>query len=148
MLKIFLNKDWDLFFNLLYWLACMLVCFILYFSNSYYFSFFYFFPPLKCKFWKICFGWIFFILQMFEYYEAFFNISDSVYSSAFYMLTGLHGFHVIVGASFLTVCFIRLIKRHYTTSHYLGFIFAVWYWHFVDAVWILLFLSVYCWGSW
>jgi len=93
-------------------------------------------------------GFLFVGLQMFEYYEAFFNISDSVYSTTFYTLTGLHGMHVIVGASFITICFIRLLRRHFLTNHYLGFIFAVWYWHFVDAVWILLFLSVYCWGSW
>lgn len=93
-------------------------------------------------------GFLFVILQMFEYYEAFFNLSDSVYASTFYMLTGLHGMHVIIGASFIAICFIRLLQRHFITSHYLGFIFAVWYWHFVDVVWILLFLSVYCWGSW
>ena len=93
-------------------------------------------------------GFLFVFLQMFEYYEAFFNFSDSVYSSTFYCLTGLHGLHVLVGASFIAICFIRLLKRHFITNHYLGFIFAVWYWHFVDAVWILLFLSVYCWGSW
>jgi len=62
---------------------------------------------------------------MFEYYEAFFNFSDSVYSSTFYCLTGLHGLHVLVGASFIAICFIRLLKRHFITNHYLGFIFAV-----------------------
>ena len=72
-------------------------------------------------------GFFFVILQMFEYYEAFFNLSDSVYASTFYMLTGLHGMHVIVGASFIAICFIRLLQRHFITSHYLGFIFAVWY---------------------
>lgn len=71
---------------------------------------------------------------MFEYYEASFDISDSVYGSTFYSLTGLHGLHVIIGALFITICFIRLLKRHYLTNHYLGFIFAVWYWHFVDVV--------------
>jgi cytochrome c oxidase subunit 3 len=90
-------------------------------------------------------GFFFVFLQMYEYYEAAYNISDSVYGSTFYMLTGLHGMHVVVGATFITACFIRLLKRHYLTSHYLGFVFAVWYWHFVDVVWILLFLSVYCW---
>lgn len=70
-------------------------------------------------------GFLFVVLQMFEYYEAAFNISDSVYSSTFYSLTGLHGFHVIVGASFITICFIRLLNRHFITNHYLGFVFAV-----------------------
>ncbi len=93
-------------------------------------------------------GFFFVILQLFEYFEAFFNISDSVYACSFYMLTGLHGLHVFVGASFIAICFLRLLKNHFLTTHYLGFIFAVWYWHFVDVVWIFLFLSVYCWGSW
>lgn len=96
----------------------------------------------------IVLGFLFVSLQMFEYYEAFFNISDSIYSTTFFSLTGLHGLHVIIGVSFIAINFIRLLKRHFITNHYLGFIFAVWYWHFVDAVWILLFLSVYCWGSW
>lgn len=72
-------------------------------------------------------GFLFVSLQMFEYYEASFNISDSVYASTFYSLTGLHGLHVIVGASFITICFIRLLRRHFLTNHYLGFVFAIWY---------------------
>jgi len=62
---------------------------------------------------------------MYEYYEASFDISDSIYGTTFYALTGLHGLHVVIGASFITICFIRLLKRHYLTNHYLGFIFAV-----------------------
>lgn len=73
----------------------------------------------------IVLGFLFVALQMFEYYEAFFNISDSIYATTFYTLTGLHGMHVIVGASFITLCFIRLLRRHFLTNHYLGFIFAV-----------------------
>jgi cytochrome c oxidase subunit 3 len=72
-------------------------------------------------------GFLFVTLQMFEYYEAFFNISDSIYSTTFYTLTGLHGMHVIVGASFITICLIRLFKGHFLSNHYMGFIFAVWY---------------------
>lgn len=93
-------------------------------------------------------GFFFVVLQMIEYYETAFSFSDSVYSCSFYMLTGLHGCHVIAGASFLVVCFIRLIRRQYMINHYLGFVFAIWYWHFVDIVWIFLFLTIYCWGSW
>lgn len=93
-------------------------------------------------------GFFFVVLQMFEYYEAPFNYADSVYACSFFMLTGLHGCHVLVGACFLAVCSVRLLRRHYTTTHYLGFVFAIWYWHFVDAVWIFLFITVYCWGSW
>lgn len=96
----------------------------------------------------IVLGSFFIILQMIEYYESCFTFSDSVYGCSFYMLTGLHGCHVIVGVSFLLVCFIRLLKRHYLKNHYLSFAFAIWYWHFVDVVWIFLFITVYCWGSW
>lgn len=62
---------------------------------------------------------------MFEYYEATFNFSDSVYACSFYMLTGLHGCHVFVGATFSLICSLRLLKRHYLTTHYLGFVFAI-----------------------
>lgn len=96
----------------------------------------------------IVLGFLFIFLQMFEYYEAFFNMSDSVYASVFYSLTGLHGVHVFVGACFITVCFLRLLQDHFLVTHYLGFILAIWYWHFVDVVWILLFLSLYGWGNW
>lgn len=92
----------------------------------------------------ILLGALFVCLQMYEYYEAGFDISDGVYPSTFYMLTGLHGFHVIIGVSFIFVCFIRLLRKHFTVKHYLGFVFAIWYWHFVDAIWILLYLTVYC----
>ena len=93
-------------------------------------------------------GFFFIFLQGNEYFEATFNLEDGIYSSVFYMLTGLHGFHVIVGVIFLIVCLISLLLNHYLTTHYLRLVFAIWYWHFVDIVWILLFLSLYCWSSW
>jgi cytochrome c oxidase subunit 3 len=93
-------------------------------------------------------GWFFLALQVMEYYESFFNYNDSSYSCAFFMLTGLHGMHVFVGVVFLFVCFLRYIRGHFTKQHHLGFEFAVWYWHFVDVVWIFLYLTVYIWGSW
>jgi len=96
----------------------------------------------------ILLGLFFIFLQGLEYYESTFNLQDGVYPSAFFMLTGLHGCHVIVGVCFLFVCFISLLSNHYLTNHYLRLVFAIWYWHFVDIVWIILFLSVYCWGSW
>jgi len=70
-------------------------------------------------------GFFFVTLQGFEYYEATFNISDSVYACTFYMLTGLHGCHVIAGAMFITVCFFRLLRKHFLPTHYLGFVFAI-----------------------
>jgi heme/copper-type cytochrome/quinol oxidase subunit 3 len=81
--------------------------------------------------------------QLREYLEAAFAISDGIYGSVFYMLTGLHGTHVIIGAIFIGVCYIRFLKRHYTRQHHLGFEAAVWYWHFVDVVWIFLYIFVY-----
>lgn len=93
-------------------------------------------------------GFFFVFLQCSEYYEATFNFDDSIYSCTFYMLTGLHGCHVIIGVFFIFICFVRFLLLHFSSSHYLGFVFALWYWHFVDVVWILLFLTVYVWGSW
>lgn len=93
----------------------------------------------------IVLGLFFIFLQGYEYYESTFNMSDGIYASVFYMLTGLHGFHVIVGVSVISISFFRLINKHFLVNHYNGFVFAIWYWHFVDIVWILLFLSVYWW---
>nr|BBI37370.1 cytochrome oxidase subunit 3 [Placozoa sp. H2 HM-2017] len=92
-------------------------------------------------------GIIFTGLQAFEYKEASFAISDSVYGSTFFMLTGTHGLHVLVGTTFLIVCFIRLLSNQFTNSHHLGLEAAIWYWHFVDVVWLFLYVFVYWWGS-
>ena len=89
---------------------------------------------------------VFTALQAFEYLNSPFSISDSVYGSTFYLTTGFHGFHVFVGTCFLTVCLIRLYKNHFTREHHFGFEAAAWYWHFVDVVWLFLFIAVYWWG--
>jgi cytochrome c oxidase subunit 3 len=86
-------------------------------------------------------------LQVFEYIEAPFNLSDGVYASTFFLATGFHGIHVIVGTIFLGVAFVRFCSYHFTPRHHLGFEAAAWYWHFVDVVWLFLFLIVYIWGS-
>lgn len=86
-------------------------------------------------------------LQAFEYSSAPFSISDSVYGSVFYMATGFHGLHVFIGTCFLTVCLIRFLFDHFTREHHFGFEAAAWYWHFVDVVWLFLFLTIYWWGS-
>jgi cytochrome c oxidase subunit 3 len=85
--------------------------------------------------------------QLYEYCTAPFSISDGVYGSVFYMSTGFHGFHVLVGTIFIFVCSIRLIKSHFTQEHHFGFEAAAWYWHFVDVVWLFLYLVVYWWGN-
>jgi len=91
----------------------------------------------------ICFSF----LQVFEYCTSLFSISDSVYGSVFFMATGFHGFHILVGTLFLIVCVIRLKYHHFTYTHHFGLEAAAWYWHFVDLVWLFLFVSIYWWGS-
>ena len=90
---------------------------------------------------------IFTYCQYFEYVNSTFTISDSVYGSCFYMATGFHGFHVFVGTCFLSVCLYRLYINQYTKEHHYGFEAAAWYWHFVDVVWLFLFITVYWWGN-
>jgi cytochrome c oxidase subunit 3 len=92
-------------------------------------------------------GVYFSILQGYEYIEAPFSFPDSVYGSTFFIATGFHGLHVIIGSSFLLVCLIRLINFHFSAKHHFGFEAAAWYWHFVDVVWLFLFVSIYWWGS-
>lgn len=92
-------------------------------------------------------GIIFTALQGYEYFHVSFKISDNVYAGTFYMLTGFHGFHVIVGSIFLLVCYIRLLQRQFTKKHHVGLGLALIYWHFVDIIWIFLFVIVYIWGN-
>nr|AGN71295.1 cytochrome c oxidase subunit III [Leptobrachella pelodytoides] len=95
----------------------------------------------------ILLGVYFTILQAMEYYEAPFTIADGVYGSTFFVATGFHGLHVIIGTLFLSVCLLRLILHHFTSNHHFGFEAAAWYWHFVDVVWLFLYISIYWWGS-
>lgn len=86
-------------------------------------------------------------LQAYEYLNAPFSISDGIYGSCFFMTTGFHGFHVIIGLIAISVSFIRLILNHFTTTRHFGFECALWYWHFVDVVWLFLFATVYWWSN-
>lgn len=92
-------------------------------------------------------GVLFTGLQGMEYVEAPFNISDGIYGSNFFMATGFHGFHVLIGTLFLSVCLVRLFRYHFTSTHHFGFEAAAYYWHFVDVVWLFLFVSIYWWGG-
>jgi len=92
-------------------------------------------------------GIVFSMLQAFEYFEASFTIADSAYGTTFFVATGFHGLHVIIGTTFLAVCLWRVVNHHFTRHHHNGFEAAIWYWHFVDYVWIFLFISIYWWGS-
>ncbi|MBC6405712.1 MAG: cytochrome c oxidase subunit 3 [Rhodospirillales bacterium] len=85
--------------------------------------------------------------QIYEYATAAFTFDQNVYSSVFYMATGFHGFHVIVGTTFLIVCLFRAMAGHFTREKHNGFEAAAWYWHFVDVVWLFLFICVYWWGG-
>lgn len=91
-------------------------------------------------------GIYFSILQAYEYIEAPFTIADSVYGSSFFIATGFHGLHVIIGTTFLLICLIRHFKHHFSCIHHFGFEAAAWYWHFVDVVWLFLYISIYWWG--
>nr|YP_003495123.1 cytochrome c oxidase subunit III [Platevindex mortoni]ADD37178.1 cytochrome c oxidase subunit III [Platevindex mortoni]UZH97750.1 cytochrome c oxidase subunit 3 [Platevindex mortoni] len=92
-------------------------------------------------------GIYFLVLQYGEYMETSFTMADSVYGSAFFLATGFHGTHVAVGATFLSVCLCRLYFYHFDKNHHVGFLAAAWYWHFVDVVWLFLYISIYWWGS-
>ncbi len=92
-------------------------------------------------------GVLFTALQVYEYGHATFGFADGIYSSTFYMATGFHGFHVFVGTTFLAVCLIRALKGHFKPDQHFGLEAAAWYWHFVDVVWLFLFVCVYWWGS-
>jgi len=92
-------------------------------------------------------GLCFTACQAYEYSHAAFGFKDTVFASTFFMATGFHGFHVIVGTTFLAVCLFRSLKGHFKPEHHFGFEAAAWYWHFVDVVWLFLFIFVYIWGG-
>nr|YP_010447003.1 cytochrome c oxidase subunit III [Loxocera sinica]UTM10368.1 cytochrome c oxidase subunit III [Loxocera sinica] len=98
-------------------------------------------------FFTILLGVYFSMLQAYEYIEAPFTIADAVYGSTFYIATGFHGIHVLIGTSFLMVCLMRHLKNHFSKTHHFGFEAAAWYWHFVDIVWLFLYISIYWWGE-
>jgi cytochrome c oxidase subunit 3 len=104
----------------------------------------------KTIFWllaTVVLGFVFVACQAYEYHHAYTELNlkfnSGAYGSLFYMLTGFHGFHVLLGATMLTVILIRLIRGHFTADHHFGFEGAAWYWHFVDVVWLGLYLFVY-----
>nr|AZZ89171.1 cytochrome c oxidase subunit 3 [Betatropis formosana] len=92
-------------------------------------------------------GIYFSMLQKWEYTEATFTMADSIYGATFFMMTGFHGLHVLVGTTFLMVCLLRSKKMHFSKFHHFGFEAAAWYWHFVDVVWLFLYISVYWWSK-
>jgi cytochrome c oxidase subunit 3 len=104
---------------------------------------------LKLGLWMtILLGLLFTSIQAYEYAHAPFAFKGNIYGATFFMATGFHGFHVIVGTIFLTFCLIRAYKGDFTPKQHFGFEAAAWYWHFVDVVWLFLFTSIYVWGGW
>jgi cytochrome c oxidase subunit 3 len=95
----------------------------------------------------IILGIYFTFLQLGEYQETRFSIADRVFGSVFFVATGFHGLHVIIGTLFLLTCLLRLFLDHFSAKHHFGFEAASWYWHFVDVVWIFLYCNIYIWGS-
>jgi len=96
-------------------------------------------------------GMLFTSIQAYEYSHAAFAFSrdngGNIYGSTFFMATGFHGFHVIIGTIFLIVCMFRALAGHFKPAQHFGFEAAAWYWHFVDVVWLFLFACIYVWGS-
>lgn len=95
----------------------------------------------------VALGFLFLVFQAYEYYHAYtalgLTLGTGVYGATFFMLTGFHGLHVTIGAIILTVILLRCIKGHFKPDHHFGFEAAAWYWHFVDTVWVCLFVLVY-----
>ena len=96
---------------------------------------------------SVLLGVIFTAFQAYEYSHAHFSFSGNIYGANFFMATGFHGLHVIIGTIFLGVCLIRAMKGHFTADKHIGFEAAAWYWHFVDVVWLFLFAGIYVWGQ-
>lgn len=103
---------------------------------------------LKIGLWlTIALGVLFTLCQAYEYGHAAFGFKGHIYGATFFMATGFHGAHVIIGTIFLAVCLYRAYLNHFTPKQHLGFEFAAWYWHFVDVVWLFLFAAIYVWGA-
>jgi cytochrome c oxidase subunit III len=102
---------------------------------------------LKAGLWlTVILGILFSFVQAYEYSHAAFGFKGNIYGATFFMATGFHGAHVIIGTIFLAVCLLRAYRGDFTPKQHLGFEFAAWYWHFVDVVWLFLFAAIYVWG--
>jgi cytochrome c oxidase subunit III len=95
----------------------------------------------------IALGVLFTFFQIYEYTHAAFGFAGNIYGANFFMATGFHGVHVVIGTIFLFVCLLRVYAGHFTPEKHVGFEAAAWYWHFVDVVWLFLFASIYIWGA-
>jgi len=107
----------------------------------------YFSKSVVSLFFTVFLGVYFLVMQYLEYKEAQFSISDGVYGRTFFMATGFHGMHVIIGTLFLLVVLFHLLNSKLLFNHHFSFEASAWYWHFVDVVWLILFISIYWWGG-
>nr|ABH05002.1 cytochrome c oxidase subunit III [Bombus ignitus] len=98
---------------------------------------------IKYLLYTINLGLYFNFMQMFEYYNSFFCINDSIFGSIFYLSTGFHGIHVLIGTMMLLYSFIRMLNNHFSSIHYINFEFSIWYWHFVDVIWLFIYMFYY-----
>jgi cytochrome c oxidase subunit 3 len=92
-------------------------------------------------------GLLFTVFQVYEYSHAAFGFAGNIYGANFFMATGFHGAHVVIGTIFLFICYLRVRAGHFTPDNHIGFEAASWYWHFVDVVWLFLFFAIYIWGG-
>nr|YP_011017948.1 cytochrome c oxidase subunit III [Anidiocerus bimaculatus]WQF69860.1 cytochrome c oxidase subunit III [Anidiocerus bimaculatus] len=95
----------------------------------------------------IMLGLYFSMLQLYEYIESSFCMSDSIYGSTFFLSTGFHGIHVMIGTTFIIIIMLRVKNLHFSKTHHIGFEASAWYWHFVDVVWLFLYIMMYWWGG-
>jgi cytochrome c oxidase subunit 3 len=107
----------------------------------------FFLKTLVRLFFTILLGIYFLYMQWIEYNETPFSFADGIYGRTFFIATGFHGIHVLVGTTFLIYVFVLLITAKLLHNHHFSFEAAAWYWHFVDVVWLFLFISIYYWGS-
>nr|DBA43499.1 TPA_asm: COX3 [Bombus convexus] len=91
----------------------------------------------------IILGSYFTLMQLFEYYNSFFCINDSIYGSIFFLSTGFHGIHVIMGTLMLSYSLIRMMNKHFSNIHHINFEFSIWYWHFIDVIWLFIYMFYY-----
>nr|UXO94145.1 cytochrome c oxidase subunit 3 [Dolichovespula xanthicincta] len=105
-----------------------------------------FLNAMKLLLFTITLSALFSIIQFYEYYQSPFTISDSIYGSIFFLTTGFHGMHVFIGMLFLIVCLVRLFNMHFSKNHHFGYEAAIWYWHFVDVVWLFVYIWIYWWS--
>nr|DBA43668.1 TPA_asm: COX3 [Bombus laesus] len=102
-----------------------------------------FYLSSKMLFMTIILGFYFNFMQIFEYFNSFFCINDSIYGSIFFLSTGFHGLHVLIGTLMLLYSLIRMLNNHFSSTHHINYELSIWYWHFVDVIWLFIYMFYY-----